>query len=377
MFWWIRMPKNRVCIVSLAAYPLLAGKGLDTKIVGGAELQCVLLARELAKRDFDVSFVVLDHGQKSPEMLDGIRVVKSYPANAKMGIRITTVRRVCKALGESNADIYYGFRGIAGIVALYCLLRRKRLVIGIPSDMEVEGERASRISVYNCLWRFDLKVASRVISQTKYQQQMLKRRFGRDSVIIKAFHSVDMKLIEKSAPPIVLWVSTIRPKWKQPELFLKLAYAIPEARFQMIGGPSEDKKFYEGIRDQANRIPNLDFVGFVPHHEVDKYFEKASIFVNTSDVEGFPNTFLEAWSRYTPVVSLNIDPDEIICENRLGFHSKSLEQMINDVKLLLADDKLRREMGERGRHYVEHEHDIKNAVKQYVELFIQVIGMDL
>ena len=30
----------------------------------------------------------------------------------------------------------------------------------------------------------------------------------------------------------------------------------------------------------------------------------------------------------TPVVSLNADPDEIICNLKMGFHSRSVEQMV-------------------------------------------------
>jgi glycosyltransferase involved in cell wall biosynthesis len=140
----------------------------------------------------------------------------------------------------------------------------------------------------------------------------------------------------------------------------------------MIGGSSEDKRFYEVIKEQASKIPNLDFVGFVHHYEVGKYCERASIFVNTSNVEGFPNTFLEAWSRYTSVVSLNIDPDEIICQKKLGFHSRTFEQMVDDVKLLLRDIELRQDLGRNGRRYVEQEHDLKVVVEEYVRLFQQL-----
>lgn len=368
------MDRIKVCIVSLGAYPLLAEQ--DAELVGGAELQSVLLAKELTRRDFHVSFIVMDHGQKSPQTIEGVEVIKAYTADTPMGIRFSLVQHIWRALRQADADIYYGFRGIAGIVTVFCMLKRRKLVIGIPSDLEVERERAIGSNIYNWLWRFDLKMAKRVISQTKYQQEMLKTRFGRDSVIIKAFHELENKLIEKAMPPIVLWVSTIRPEWKHPELFLKLASAIPEARFQMVGGPSREKEFYEEIAEKVKKIPNLDFVGFVPHHEVGDYFEKASIFVNTSDVEGFPNTYLEAWSHYTPVVSINIDPDEIICEHTLGFHSETFQQMVKDVRLLLEDGELRRQMAENGRSYVEQEHDAEKIVGEYVELFDEVMGKD-
>jgi len=64
------MKKPKVCVVSLGAYPLLTRQ--DIELIGGAELQSVLLAKHLARREFDVSFVVFDHGQKSPDIVDGI-----------------------------------------------------------------------------------------------------------------------------------------------------------------------------------------------------------------------------------------------------------------------------------------------------------------
>jgi len=362
------MKKLKICIVSLPAHPLLTGK--DTEVVGGAELQCTLLAKELRKYDFEVSFVVSDFGQQSPEVIDGIRILKACPAaDAPVGIRYSTLRLIWSALIQADADIYYGFRGIAGIVALYTLLRKKKLVIAIPHDMDVQEERTSKSNVYNWLWKFDLKRANVVIAQTKYQQEMLKQNFGRDSVIIKAFHPIGSKRIKKEIPPIVMWAARIGPEWKQPEVFLQIARAIPNASFLMIGGPSEGGNLYDRVKAQAGDLPNLEFAGFVPHYEMGQHFDRASIFVNTSTAEGFPNTFLEAWSRYTPVVSLNIDPGEIICRNKLGFHSRTFEQMILDVRRLLENEQLRQKLGENGWRYAKQEHDLNTVVEQFVELF--------
>jgi glycosyltransferase involved in cell wall biosynthesis len=179
---------------------------------------------------------------------------------------------------------------------------------------------------------------------------------------------------KKDAQPTVLWVGTLKEEVKKPDIFLELAKAIPNAKFQMIGGPLlGEQQYYEKIRESASKISNLEFVGFVPYPEIDYYFEKAWIFVNTSPTEGFPNTFLQAWVGYTPVVSLNVDPDEIICEYKLGFHSRTFEQMVEDVKLLLEDENIREDMGMNGRKYVEQEHDIKVIIKEYEKLFYSLM----
>jgi len=376
------MVKPKICFVSIASYPLIAGK--NTGIFGGAELQQVLLARELIKNDFDVSFVVLDHGQKPFEVIDGIKIFKTF-RDDRAGILnyYPKLRSIWVALKQANGDIYYqrsaGY--ITGIVALFCLLKKKRFVYSISSQSDVDGTHIKDSylksvspladSLHKHLYKFGIKNAHCIIAQNKYQQELLKKNFNKNSIVIKSGHTLP-KRQKKDVPPFVLWVSRMA-NLKQPELFLKLAKAIPTAKFQMIGGHSGDKQFYEQIKNSANKIPNLDFLGFVPYKEVDQYFDLASIFVNTSTLEGFPNTFIQVWARYIPVVSLNVDPDGIICKYKLGFHSKMFEQMVEHVKLLLEDEKLREERGMNGRKYVEKEHDIKGIVKDYIMLFDKLV----
>jgi glycosyltransferase involved in cell wall biosynthesis len=238
----------------------------------------------------------------------------------------------------------------------------------------VDGTFIKNAKLYErMLYKFGIKRADCIIAQSKYQQELLKKNYNQDSIIIKNPYPIEEVVeISKSRPPVILWVGTIKPEWKQPDLFLKLAKAIPDGRFQMVGGSSTNKQFYEQIKDDAERIPNLESVGFVPYPDVNLYFNNASILINTSSVEGFSNTFLQAWSGYTPVVSLNADPDGIICKYKLGFHSCTFEQMVRDVKTLLKYEKLREKMGMNGRIYVEREHDIKKIVKKYAEIFENV-----
>jgi glycosyltransferase involved in cell wall biosynthesis len=77
----------------------------------------------------------------------------------------------------------------------------------------------------------------------------------------------------------------------------------------MIGGRVEPPQLYDEIATATQKVSNLIFHGFVPYHKVNEYFSRASLFVNTSSIEGFPNTFIQAWMHYTPVVGLNVDPD--------------------------------------------------------------------
>ena len=365
--WRESLEKLKICFISPVAYPLLSGT--NEALVGGAELQQVLLAKELVKANADVTFVVLDHHQKSPEIINGIRIIKSYPVDTPSGIRFSKLYFVWKALDQANADIYFLRWGLAGITSFYSFFKNKKFIYSVASDSAIDRKLANPKFYNYYLNKLDIKRADVVIAQTIRQQEVLMRKFGRESILIKSMHILPDCKPQKNAPSTILWVSTIR-RIKQPELFLKLAKELPAYRFQMIGPPARDSPEYsKEIQRLASDIPNLEFIGFVPYHEINSYFDRASIFVNTSSFEGFPNTFLQAWAAYTPVVSLNIDPDGIICKYNLGFHSKTFEQMIEDIELLLNDEKLREKIGKIGRKYVEKEHDIKKIVKKYSRLF--------
>ena len=108
----------------------------------------------------------------------------------------------------------------------------------------------------------------------------------------------------------------------------------------------------------------------VPFSQIDTYFERATILVNTSLFEGFPNAFIQSWMHCTPVVSLNADPDEIICNLKLGFHSKSIEQIVKDIRELLQNPELCRTMGRNGRQYVERDHNVDAIVQDYEGIFL-------
>ena len=95
-----------------------------------------------------------------------------------------------------------------------------------------------------------MKLISSIITQTEYQRKMLSQNFGRESIVIKnPLPSPNNGIPDKNDPPIVLWVATIK-HIKQADLYLQLAKAIPEVKFQMIGSSVLDEE----------RICDLHFV---------------------------------------------------------------------------------------------------------------------
>ena len=367
----------KICFVALGAYPLLAGKNADNII--GPDVHQVILAKELIKHDFKITFITYNEGGEPAEYINGMEILKIHEDVCRLRILniISRVFRIWNAMRKAKARIYFHTGGIA--ISLFCRLIRKKFVCDILSDALVNRELITRKNKEFSRSKFslgtfgnwlDIKLADAIIVQNKYQETMLKKNFGKEGFLIKMpFPLTEQGMPEKANPPIVLWVGAMA-EVKQPELFVKLAEAIPGARFQMIGGHSGgNQELYNRIKESSKRFSNFEYFGAIPLHKDNEYFSRASILVNTSMFEGFPNAFIQAWMHYVPVVSLNADPDELICEKRLGFHSKTFNQLVEDVKTLLKNEDLRKQMGENSRQYVENEHNITNIIREYIKVF--------
>ncbi|VVB62032.1 Glycosyltransferase Gtf1 [uncultured archaeon] len=363
---------KKICFVALGSYSLLTSDE-NLKYVGGSELKQVIIGRELAKRNFKISFITFDE-KSDKENADGITIIKSFSAsknfsNFKKGLMIW------KSLKKANAYIYIQGSGSEGIIPLFCFIHRRKYIKWLTWDGIFFQKKYSNYSIITRVSTYiDIKLSHIIVAQNNFQKTNIEKKFKKKCILIKNPIIIPdiTNFKNKENKNIILWVGTIKAV-KQPDLFLKIAKNFEEFNFKMIGGKNKkDEKLYDRIKQEALTIPNLEFLGFVPHNKIQKYYEEASIFINTSRIEGFSNTFLEAWINCVPVISLNADPDEVICNKKLGLHSKTFEQIILDVNTLLHNDNLRIEMGMNGKKYVEQNHNMKKIADQFEKLIISL-----
>ena len=373
----------KICILSEYAYSLFANE----KCFGGSELQMTMLAKEFVDRSYDVSLVTFGKSNNSSKIINGIKVYHPFYIRSKGYVYFypQNLYKLFKILNKIDADIYIqrATTPLTGLVACFAKLKKKIFIYSVSSNACVSNNLyIKRVNDFKKLiYKFGVKNSDCVICQTKDQKDLLKQTIGKDGVVIKNIYiPPKFESIKKNISKLkVLWVGRIINE-KRPDLFLKLAKNFPDIDFCMIGcigGVSTyDSKFYNDIQKNASKINNFDFKGFVPNNEINKYYAESSLVINTSYVEGFPNTFLEAWGNYTPVITLDFDPDEIICRYKLGLHSKTFEQLIKDTKTLLYNDNLRMEMGNNSREYVEKEHNLNKILNEYEYLIKNLVAKD-
>lgn len=335
-------------------------------------MQQTLLARALARRGYDVSMVVGDYGQPDGASWDGVKTFKAYAVDEGLPIvRFLYPRwfKLHNAVSRANADIYYV--SIAGThlgqVALFTRLHGRKLIFRIASDADCDPDRLliqywREIKLYN----YGLQRADAILAQGVNQQQAMKRNYGRDSTVARMLDvgpNHDYSLAERDIP--VLWVSNVR-QVKRPDRLMDLARVLPELQVHMVGGlVSEEPRIFDVMRERAATISNLKFHGQVPYHAMSDFFERARLFVNTSDVEGFPNTYLQAWARGTPVVGF-FDPDGIIVREGLGRAVANLEDMRTAVRELSSNAEVWRAASERCKAFMAKEYGEETILAPYL-----------
>jgi glycosyltransferase involved in cell wall biosynthesis len=363
---------KKICIVGLEDYAMLTGNP-SYVFFGGESVQHVLLARAWRDLGHDVSVIVHDHGQPFITNVDGIRAIATYAPEAGLpGIRFIHPRltRVVNAMRAADADIYYQSPASpwSGVAAWYAKSFGRQSVLRIASDSNCRRDRqAMRSWRDRRLYEYGLKTASLVAAQTEHQRELLLGNYGLESEVVSMTVDTPTCASSRQKDVDVLWVGNLRPV-KRPDLALELARRLPQYRFVLVGGsPPGTEDYFASIEREARSLPNVVLAGGVAYPAVGEWFDRARLHVNTSDYEGFPNTFLQAWVRGVPVVSF-FDPDGLIERRALGTRCADVAMMCNEIDALLRDPAACAAKGERARQFVRGRYSAKEIALRYLEL---------
>jgi glycosyltransferase involved in cell wall biosynthesis len=299
-----------------------------------------MLARVLAAAGVRVSMVCMNYGQPARTTIDGIEVIRAHaPVGGLPGLRFLHPRMtsVWSAMQQADADVYYqrSCGALTGIVAAFCRTKRKIFMYAAAHDADFDPRLPLiRLGRDRALYTWGLRKADAIIVQSPVQRSRCLDSFGLPSRHIPSCYAPP-STARRDPNGYVLWVSTMRA-WKQPEEYMALAERLPQFRFRMVGGP-EDANYYQELRRRAATLANLDFVGFVPYTDIDRQFDGARLFINTSTSEGFPNTFLQSWARSIATVSF-FDPGSRSDGKPVTEVARDRDDMVRLVAELMTDD---------------------------------------
>ena len=147
------------------------------------------------------------------------------------------------------------------------------------------------------------------------------------------------------------------------------------ARPLVVHAPSNrTRKGTAHVIEACARLPvELDIVEGVPHDEARERYARADIVVDQLNA-GWHGVFaLEAMALGKPVVS-HLKPDVVERSAeafglRVPIVPATADTLVDSLRPLVEDARLRLELGAAGRSYVEHVHDIDNVAGRLLDIY--------
>jgi glycosyltransferase involved in cell wall biosynthesis len=274
--------------------------------------------------------------------------------------QILEAERMWLALHRADARVYVVRTGTPaiGLAALFCSVRRRAFVFSSAGTNDFTFEDFAATPVRLKLYRFGVCAAQAVVVQTKEQIRLAHDVFPGLRRVVEIASFVELREAGALDPEAFVWIGRLVPH-KQPMEYVKLARALPEARFRMIAVEGNDTPpaLAAALRAAAADVPNLDLLGPRSHTEIGDLLARAVASVSTSEYEGMPNVFLEAWARGVPALSLNVDPDGRIASDALGVAaSGSWQRFVDGARDLWNGRADRVSLSARTRSYVRRAH---------------------
>lgn len=192
----------------------------------------------------------------------------------------------------------------------------------------------------------------------------------------------------KAAFPLLLAVGRFTAK-KAPQITIRAFHQIllefPTARLMMIGGREDEFESCVKLVAQLGIQNSVEFPGVVPPEQIARLMQQAHIFVQHSvtagngDMEGTPNSILEAAASGLPVVSTRHGGIlDAVIDGKTGYlvNEHDEKAMIQKIKqLLLNADELKR-MGEQARQHMEENYSIEKQMNELYQVLWRVTGLE-
>lgn len=349
-----------ICFVCPKAYGLF-DPTVKTNY-GGAEVDLYMLATELAKDSaFSVSFITADYGQPAEQVRENVRLLKglSFAQNP-----LAAALRLWRTMKKADARFYLIKTASPGVplVWAFCRLHRRKFLYRTAHQDECDGTYQARHPVWGRLFVRALRGAAAVFAQNEEDSRRLRQTTGIESIVIANGHRLAGS--EARERTNILWVGR-SADFKHPERFVRLAEQFPRERFVMVCRQATGDRGYEALQKEAEKISNLQFYPHVDFFELGQFFSRAKVFVNTSDAEGFPNTFIQAAAAGTAILSWQVNPDQFLTRYQCGLAcGGTMDHLVKGLGFLLEQHRYI-EIGQNGLRYVREHHDVAVLARRY------------
>lgn len=316
---------------------------------GGAERVAVTLAQKFTNEN-DVFLLVLNKTKVMYTIDSHIQIhflKEGYipSRNWLMALKsnLNFVKKIIKTAKDNQIDVLIGFTATGNILAiLSSFFLKAAFYICERNNPEVFQLSFFRTLCIRILYPF----ADALIVQTDFSKNYFQNFLNPQKIQIIpnpiGENLLSKREIYKNRENIILTVGRLDDN-KNQKLLLEAFANLNTKNWKLIlVGDGVLKTEYQLLTKTLSISDKVDFVGTV--NDIESYYNRAKLFVFTSQSEGFPNALLEALCFGIPCISsdCNSGPSEMIQHKENGFLFETNNQKQLEIQMieLMENDSL-------------------------------------
>ena len=278
---------------------LVAAPSLD--ILGGQSRQAALLCDWLNQQS-GMAAIFVPHNPRLPGVLrrlQQIKYVRTIVTSFWYWVLILIHIRRCDVLHAFSAS-YYSYLFSAMPALLFAKLFRKKSVLNYHS-----GEAEDHLKNWPLTARPTMKWASVIVVQSGYLKDVFAR-FGLHSIVIPSSVNLERFHFRQRNPlrPVFLSNRLHEPLYNVAciiRAFAVIQRSRADARL-LIAGDGTERNALEQLSAELE-LQGVEFIGRVEYTRMPAVYDSADIYLNSPNLDNFPNSIMESFAAGLPVVT--------------------------------------------------------------------------
>lgn len=267
---------------------------------GGMAIQLQMMAENLEKDDFNIT--IIKANQDIPHLcknLKGLKTIINFIFYMWALFKNLPSANVVYILAASNLYFFI----IVAPAVLLSKFYKKKVFINYHGGGPQYFFKKFRSFIYYIMRQAKITVPS------GYLKKVIRDYLGLDAFIVPNIAYLGLFHYHERNPlyPYFLCTRHFESMYNIPcviKAFKIISDAFPNAQLGLVGDGSERENLV-GLVKNLGITNKVKFYGKLPYEKLPEIYDKYDIFINSSNIDNFPGSILEAFASGLPVVSTN------------------------------------------------------------------------
>jgi glycosyltransferase involved in cell wall biosynthesis len=381
-------------------------------LMGGAERQAQLLARTLVRKGMEVSVVTgwWKSGTPRKERVDGVNIIRNFCCWGMFGIKRIWFLRYLAHVGGLIYVISLGvylllhgkefdlihvhqalYPAFVSVLVGKGVLGKTVIVKTASSGLTSDIKQLRHIPFGGLQLSYLLKKMECLVAVSKISgKEFLEIGYPESRMVYIPNGVAVSEKGKRSYGPVECVVTTARlSKEKGIDVLLRawtrVTHEEKTLKLIIVGdGPLASE--LRGLCESLGLAGSVEFMGLT--YNVEKYLERADLFVLPSRTEGLSNALLEAMANGIPCVATKVGGNDellegedkeilqggyVVGKNGLLVNPEDPEGLSKAVLYLVWAGKEKEEIARRGRRYIQENYSIDRVADKYIALYQRLL----